>query len=102
MANKLQILKDELSDNLMTVCSWGIRDFAVSEHNIVFSVDGIKYKGDIILSFDNNVYKAALLNNDVVIYAGTAKSLIRLVDKAIESSDTYKEDITRWFNENME
>lgn len=100
MEQKLRSLLKVLTNNLVTVYSWGIKNVEVSSKDITFSVNGLKYNGNVVLTYEDNDYKATFDNNTVII-SDSACTLINLIDNAIETTGQYKNDVLEWFVGNI-
>lgn len=100
MEQKLRSLLKVLTNNLVTVYSWGIKNVEVSSKDITFSVNGLKYNGNVVLTYEDNDYKATFDNNTVII-SDSVCTLINLIDNAIETTGQYKNDVLEWFVGNI-
>ena len=102
MADKIEVLKKALLSNLVRYYSWGVKDLHVSDRDITFTVNALKYKGEIKIFAKDNEYIALLIHNNAIFHSKNASSLINIIDNYIEKSETYQNDVIKWFENDFD
>ena len=70
----------------IVVASWGLSDIQVNESSIIFTVDGFKYRGSVIIIECGDSYKVIM---DEYILLCDIISLVNNLDEFIERGSDY-------------
>lgn len=91
------LLKDETIP-----MSWGVTEFKCAAEGVAFSVNGFKFKGDVLIVSTNKQCSkfdvAFLKGGDVVEEKNNikAKNLVKTIDNYVEKTDNYDADRKDW------
>lgn|GEM_PF-3320755 len=77
------------------VKSWGVSQIKVASDNIAFSVDGMKYKGNVVICISSDKQCVIYFDNGNVAKCDTG-NVVNLLDKLIEHTDSYISDLSVW------
>lgn len=90
-------ISELLKDKVITA-SWGIKDINITYSSLIFYVNGLKYKGKVTITPDNNVYNIHI--NNKTIENCKLEHLLKTLDSEIEQTSNYGEDLYHWFIDN--
>lgn len=94
ISNGIKSLLLSLLEDKVVVSSWGISNITISNASLKFDVNGIKYKGTIIIeSLNSNDYNIRIDNNSINV--NNPSDLIILLDYEIEKTDDYLYDLQK-------
>lgn len=100
MDNKVRTLLVEFLTNSTIITSWGITDIKVAETNISFFVNAFKYNGRIVINICNEEHEFTYEIEYTSLYnfkeRADISNIISIIDRTIEASDSYYEDIVKW------
>lgn len=91
-----QIIISILKDSEIA-SSWGISNIRIMNNSVVFSVDGMKYKGDVVIKASSDK-KCILKFKDEIDISCTYDMLVKTIDEKIEYSANYIEEIQKWLH----
>ncbi len=83
-------MMSKMLEEEVCVLSWGIKDIKLKENKISFRVSGLKYRGQVVITYNNDKYNITL--HDKVI-DGNLDNIISILDKEIEQTEHYTSDL---------
>ena len=89
----ISILKDS-----EIVSSWGISDIRLTSDSVSFTVDAMKYKGDVAIKTRLNK-KCMVSFGEGIGIPCTYDTIVKTIDLKIEYSENYTEEIEKWLQE---
>ena len=87
--------------------SWGLKEAYGLSWGLTFKVDGLKFKGDVMIYSKNDQctkFDVVYIKDDVVIdkqQGVKAKNLVSTIDKYVELVDNYDEARKKWTLEQL-
>lgn len=89
-----QIVFSILKDS-MIASSWGISNIRMTCDSVIFSVEAMKYKGDVTIktTFDK---KCIVTFGNGIEMSCTYDKLVNIIDTKIEYSENYVEEVEKW------
>lgn len=92
--NRNLLLK--LLENRTIVSSWGLSDIIVADAFVRFKVNGFKFKDQIEIRYDDVHKKYKITFGNANSYTCSLEDLVDFLDKKIEKTNTYIEDLKLW------
>lgn len=89
-----QIVVTLLKDSTIA-SSWGISNIRIMSNSVIFSVNAMKYKGDVTIKTTFNK-KCIVTCGDGIDTPCTYDTLLNMIDAKIEYSDNYIEEVEKW------
>ena len=84
-----------LLEDKVTVASWGISNIIIKPSILIFDVDGMKYKGTVSVEASSTSGYTIKIGEES--YSNwTLDSLVSILDKRIECTANYLEDLREW------
>lgn len=85
------------------VWSWGINSLTAVSNGLRFKVQGFKFKGivEVIYNEGTDLFDISLIKRGVIkerIEGIYLDSLVDVIDRYVERTDTYEEDVEAWLH----
>lgn len=93
MKEELKKLMCELLTNDVKVVSWGVSNIENSNTKLEFQVNGLLYKGKVVIKVSDHQYTITL--GDKSIQCGL-NEIVTTLDGLIERSDDYEQKLGAW------
>lgn len=90
MSIEIKLLMIAFLNESVIVASWGITNVKVQEEKLEFDVNGLLYKGNIIISVHKNCYSVEINGEKFIC---KLDNIVTILDAKIERTNNYDKDL---------
>ena len=95
MTKEIKQIVVTILKNSTIASSWGISNIRIMRNSVFFSVEAMKYKGDVVIKATPNE-ECIVTFRDGINISCTHDTLVKTIDEKIEYSENYIEEIQKW------
>ena len=97
--SKIERIIEEINNQKAITCSWGVKEIEQSVDSLCFIVEGFKYQGKITITIIDDRCVIHFDHTDENFELDNIANLVEYLDRKIELTNDYVQDVTSWLKE---